>query len=186
MTKTNLILGQNFRQQMLDVFAVFTVGVGIGLVVNQLRDNPLPLIYESKTLRLEKAVSNLSDSSSASQPVNHVILPPTITVEALQQFLEEKRGLLLDARPEIFHRLGHIPGAVSFPREDFENAYKALQVDLEKDRNQPLVIYCSNASCEDASLAKKALLALRYTNVSVFTGGWSEWQEKELATETTE
>jgi predicted sulfurtransferase len=69
--------------------------------------------------------------------------------------VESKRGLVLDARPEIFHRLGHVPGALSLPRDDFETGYAALKEKLEADRSQPIVIYCSSASCEDSGLVKK-------------------------------
>jgi 3-mercaptopyruvate sulfurtransferase SseA len=91
--------------------------------------------------------------------------------------------LVFDARPEIFHRLGHIPAALSLPREDFENAYKTFQTELERDRTQPLILYCSSASCEDSTLVQKSLQALGYSNVAVFSGGWAEWQEKGLPEE---
>lgn len=161
-----------------------TAALGLGLAINQLRDKPIPLVYESKELRMEKAVARISSEPSAAAAAEHITLPEAITVEQLQHFLTEKHGLLLDARPEIHHRFGHIPGAISFPREDFENAYKSRQADLEKDRAQPLILYCSSASCDEASLVQKSLRALGYTNVAIFTGGWWEWQNNGLPTET--
>jgi rhodanese-related sulfurtransferase len=90
----------------------------------------------------------------------------------------------LDARPEIFYRLGHVPGALSLARDDFENAYAQLKERLEKDKNQPLIIYCSNSSCEDSHLVQSALLKLGYVNVAVFSGGWATWTQEKLPEET--
>lgn len=163
-----------------------TVAAGIALTLNQFRDRPLPLVYESKELRLEKAVDRLAAESASHSSASPITLSNTVTLEELQEFLKEKRGFVFDARPEIFHRLGHIPGAASLPREDFENAYKSFQKELEKDRGQPIIVYCSNSSCEDAGLVQKSLRSLGYTNVAVFSGGWSEWENNQLPVETNE
>jgi 3-mercaptopyruvate sulfurtransferase SseA len=98
--------------------------------------------------------------------------------------VENKRGLVLDARPEIFHRLGHVPGALSLPRDDFETGYAALKGKLEADRSQAIVIYCSNASCEDSGLVKKSLSALGFINIALYEGGWSDWTNAKKPEET--
>lgn len=171
----------------IDILCLITVATLIGLTINQLRDKPLPLVYESKMLRLERAVDNLAASANTQNPnTAHVALPHAITLDQLQQFIKEKSGVVFDARPEIFHRLGHIPGAYSLPREDFENSYKTFQPKLEQDRSQPIIVYCSGSSCEDSTLVQKSLQALGYTNVAVFSGGWSEWQDKGLPVEAKE
>jgi transposase len=41
-------------------------------------------------------------------------------------FVQEKRGLVLDARVEVYHRLGHVPGALSLPIQFFELGYAKL------------------------------------------------------------
>jgi len=174
----------SIQKDLFEIAVLITVGMGLGLTLNQFRDKPLPLVYESKELRMEKAVANLSAGSAATPtPAPHVKLSATVTLEQLQQFLSEKRGFVFDGRPEIFHHLGHIPGAESLPRDDFENAYKTFQAKLEQDRSQPIIVYCSGTSCEDSTLVQKSLQALGYTNVAVFPGGWSEWQDKGLPTE---
>jgi len=178
------MMTKDLSKHFLEALLLATVGFGIGLTINQLRDKPLGLVYESKELRLEHAVSHLTAESPPQAAKSHLQLPEIVTMEELQEFMEKKRGRVFDARPEIFHRLGHIPGAFSLPREDFENAYKTFQGELEADRAQPLVVYCSSSSCEDSTLVQKSLRALGYTNVAVFSGGWSEWQEKGMPEET--
>jgi rhodanese-related sulfurtransferase len=172
---------QFIRHDILGAITLATVGVSIGLAINQLRHKPLPLVHESKESRMEMAVARLSTDAPTSH-AEHIVPSTTITSDQLQIFLKEKRGFILDARPEIFYRLGHIPNALSLPRENFENAYRIFQADLERDRNQPIVVYCSNFVCEDAGLVQKSLRALGYSNVAVFAGGWSEWKEKGLPT----
>src|SRR5690606_30147899 len=85
-------------------------------------------------------------------------------------------GIVLDARPEVFHRIGHIPGALSLPREDFENAYASLKEVLEVDKEQIIVVYCSSMSCQDSELVRRALTALGYSRVAILTGGWAAWR----------
>jgi rhodanese-related sulfurtransferase len=176
MENANLAIKRDFFEAAI----LATVGVSLGLTLNQFRDKPLPLVYESKAMRMEKAVAHLAVGFT---PAPKIVLSQTVSINQLQDFLNEKRGFVFDARPEIFHRLGHIPGAESLPREDFENAYKTFQSKLERDRTQPIIVYCSGSSCEDSTLVQKSLQALGYTNVAVFSGGWSEWQDKGLPTE---
>lgn len=165
---------------------LLTAGLAIGLTVNQFRDKPLSLIYQSKEARMQEAVAHL-EPAAPPPPIaaKHTTLPEAMTLEEIQEYLKQKSGLIFDARPEIFHRLGHIPGARSLPRDDFENVYKTYQSELERDRSQPIVVYCSGSSCEDSTLVQKSLQALGFTNVSVFHGGWDEWQENNLPVEET-
>lgn len=167
----------SIKQSFLFLWIMGTTALCLGLLINQFRNEPLPLIHQGKAERLQSAVQRLASAPApeATSPV-HEKLPAILSLEEFSQYVEGQRGLVLDARPEIFHRLGHVPSAVSLAREDFENAYTALRSRLEKDKSQPLVVYCSGASCEDSELVKQSLESLGYTNVGIFRGGWSEWQ----------
>jgi rhodanese-related sulfurtransferase len=98
-------------------------------------------------------------------------------------FLSRKRGLTIDARPEIFFRLGHIPGAISLPQGDFERRYVELKELLETDKSRPIVIYCSGYPCEAARSVRQALFELGYSNLSIFAGGWNSWTAYKLPEE---
>lgn len=137
---------------------------------------------------MEQSVKKLSEGKSreAGVSVAAVDLPGEISLDQMSDLVDEKKVLVLDARPEIFHRLGHIPGALSLPRDDFENGYKSLQSRLEGDLRQPIVVYCSSASCEDSKLVKDSLAQLGYQRVSIFPGGWSEWTGAGRAEEVTQ
>lgn len=156
----------------------------LGLLINQYRAQPLPLKYQTKEERLASVVAKISAQNQS--PISTITLPKELTLEQFQVFVEKKQGIVLDARPEIFHRLGRVPGALSLPREDFENGYAILKNKLEQDKNQPIAVYCSSSSCEDSHLVEKALVKLGYTNIAVFSGGWAQWTEAGLVEEKTQ
>ena len=131
-----------------------------------------------------KAVRHVAEESVQQSEGQVTEWPESLTLEQFQAFLASKQGIILDARPEIFHRLGHVPGALSLPREDFEASYNKLKPILEKDKNQVIAVYCSSSSCEDSGLVQNALQSLGYTHVSVFHGGWAEWTNAGLPEET--
>jgi rhodanese-related sulfurtransferase len=54
---------------------------------------------------------------------------------------------------------------------------------MERDKAQPMVIYCSGGSCEDSGLLAETLKKLGYTNVGIFRGGWDEWTHAGLPEE---
>lgn len=155
------------------LWAVATSALCIGLLINQFRNTPLTLEYRSKEVRLQSAVERVAPLPMLSP--KQITLPETLSLGEFEAYVEKGSGLVLDARPDIFYRLGHVPGALSLPRDDFESAYKNLQKTLEADRSRAVVIYCSGSSCEDAALVRKALYALGYTQLSIFEGGWAEW-----------
>jgi 3-mercaptopyruvate sulfurtransferase SseA len=175
---------KTLRSDLMVLWLVATTAFCVGLVINQFRDTPLPLVYKNKAERLQDSVQRIAskESASAPAPVDH--LPEKLSLEDFSSYVENKRGLVLDARPEIFHRLGHVPGALSLPRDDFEKGYAALKAKLEADRSQPIVIYCSGSSCEDSGLVKKSLAALGFTNLALFEGGWSGWTNAKKTEET--
>ena len=178
--------GVIFKADFVFLFLAASVSLVAGILINQLRDTPLPLVFKDKAERLQDSVQRIATKETVPAPAPAVHLPETLSLEEFTSFVENKGGLVLDARPEIFHRLGHVPGALSLPRDDFEKGYAALKDKLEADRSQPIAIYCSGASCEDSGLLKKSLGALGYTNLALFEGGWDEWTTAKKPEETSE
>lgn len=157
-----------------------TSALCIGLLINQFRDKPVALVYQSKEQRLMQAVQNIKNNQPVAEDDDGIQLPEILTLEQMRVVVKKEQALVLDARPEIFYRSGHIPTAVSLPREDFEISYAKLKEQLEQNKNQPIVIYCSSESCEDSQMVKSALGQLGYSNVALFKGGWAEWSKGEL------
>ena len=143
----------------------------LGGVINLLLARPLPWVYRDKPGRLELNVSGL--------PTSRPLKPQAgerneITLTSLREGLAEGALNVVDARPRLFFNFGHVPGALSLPREDFATAYAKVGPQLPKDR--ALVVYCASETCEDAGLVRDALERMGYTRVLVFPGGWEAWQ----------
>ena len=156
------------------------VGVGCGLAVNAWRTQPLPMRYLPKAERLHQAVEPFLPQAGGPAAASKVVL---VDLKAFREMVEQKEARVLDARPEVFYQLGHVPGAISLPREDFQARYGVLRAELEGDRARRIVVYCSDSDCEDSRLVAAALIKLAYPSVFVFQGGWSDWTQAQLPEE---
>ena len=170
------------RMVCSDFLAVGVIGLiagGLGLSANQFRTAPLPLVYSPKAVRIQDAVAKLGGEAPAASELASLAVAGRVQYLDLVSFREivegKEKGTIIDARPGIFHELGHVPGAINLSREEFEADYAAHRSMLEKDRSRLMVIYCSDSDCEDSQLVADALVKLGYTQVAVFKGGWSEW-----------
>lgn len=170
------------RSDLFVLWIVATTSLCAGLLLNQFRDKPLSLLYQTKEERLDRAVAKISTQESHAVKATRS-LSQNLSIEEFKAFVQEKQGPVLDARPEIFHRIGHIPGAISLPREEFEKAYLKLKDQLEPYKDRSIAIYCSSNSCEDSELVRKALTKLGYTQVAVFNDGWNAWTQANLPEE---
>jgi len=167
--------------------ALLFVAATIGFAGNSMRKPSLSLVYQTKAVRLENQVQTIAQTAPSNAPESETTVTNTnVTIISLAEFQKYAAGgqaLLLDARPEIFHSLGHVPGALSLPRDNFEAAYARLKSQLEKDRGRTLVVYCSDSDCEDSDLVSKGLLKLGYSHVLRFKEGWAAWQNAHLPEE---
>jgi rhodanese-related sulfurtransferase len=138
----------------------------LGALTNQARQHPLPLIYVPATERVDVAGA---------------IMPVTVGLPEFREFAQSGKGVIVDARPEAFFRLGHVPGAISLPRAQFERDYPTREELRHKER--PIAVYCSAPDCEDSYRVAAALSNLGHRRVLVFKGGWEAWIGASLPTE---
>lgn len=183
--KTNTFseIGRDFG----GLLVLATIALTAGILINQFRADPIPLVYASKTARLEKAVASVQNAKPAETEIAPETAGPSevrdIDLGEFRDLLTKQNALVLDARPEIFHRLGHVPGALALPRDDFESYYQKHRTKLESYKNRTLLIYCQGSSCEDSHLVADALSHLGYLRLAVFTGGWNQWTQEHLPEE---
>lgn len=81
--------------------------------------------------------------------------------------------LFLDARPLADHLRGHIPGSFPVPVSDFDTHFPDVAPILLPDA--PLIVYCSNAACDQALRLAERLREAGFTAVSIFSGGFDTW-----------
>lgn len=102
--------------------------------------------------------------------------------QALAKF-QSTEIVFIDARePEDF-ALGHIPGAVNFPFDWYDEYADSVLPDLDKGRE--IVTYCGGADCELSLYMGRQLRTEGYEKVTIFFGGYEAWQEAGLPVEET-
>ncbi len=85
--------------------------------------------------------------------------------------------VVVDVRPRVEYRAGHIPGAVSIPLHELADRLDELPADAE------IVAYCRGPYCVLAVEAV-ALLRERGRRARRLRDGWPQWQAAGLPTET--
>jgi rhodanese-related sulfurtransferase len=100
---------------------------------------------------------------------------------ALQQSDE---ALIFDARPRFFYHLGHIPGAISLPKDgcDAEIDKREAEIKAALAAKKTIVVYCTSRTCPDARTVASHLSSFGYSS-STFGGGWDSWKESGLPVE---
>ncbi|QTN31277.1 rhodanese-like domain-containing protein [Akkermansiaceae bacterium] len=95
----------------------------------------------------------------------------------LYQLVQSNAALIYDVRPAIYFRMGHIPGAVSWPKSKLAADLPANEARIRSanSANTPVVIYCTDFACPDAVSVANALAA-RGHRVSVLQGGYEAWK----------
>jgi rhodanese-related sulfurtransferase len=108
------------------------------------------------------------------------------SIDVTTLFPRQQAGtvLLYDARPGFVAGFGKIPGAISWPRHDFEARLSQSEAEIRtaKAAGKPVVIYCTDAACPDARAVAVKLVA-RGHDVAVLEGGFAVWKEAGLPTE---
>jgi len=95
----------------------------------------------------------------------------------LYQLVQSNAALVYDVRPALYYKLGHVPGAISWPKTNFATglAQNEPLIRAANSADTPVVIYCTDLACPDAVTVATAL-AERGHSVSVLQGGYEAWK----------
>ena len=88
--------------------------------------------------------------------------------------LLDRGALFLDARPVPNYEMGHIPGALPLPEEEFEPYFARVEDRLRSTFD--IVVYCSGYGCE-ASHNVARELRRRGVAAAVLSEGWPAWTD---------
>ena len=143
-------------------------------MANAFREKPLGFLYKTKAERLAEAVERIQASETRATDEATEMLD----FATMKKIAERGEAVILDARGDLFYQLGHIHGALSLPRDEFEKGYAAIKEILEADKNRLVVVYCADSRCEDAELVNDALKRLGYSRTAIYGGGWQEWEKE--------
>jgi rhodanese-related sulfurtransferase len=138
-----------------------------GVAIDQAFRNPsMGLRYQSAA---ERILAPSTPSSVPQQAINFVDL------EEVEAMLLRRDVIVLDARPRDFYELGHLPGARCLSREELSKDFALLESQL-RGVDRELLVYCSDAGCEDSAVVARALQTRGFTRLHLFPGGYAEWE----------
>lgn len=93
----------------------------------------------------------------------------------VKRMVESETVIVIDVRwPEIYD-LGHIPGALNFPLDDFEEEKKKLMSKITPE--DEILVYCAGVTCHDSHTFATRLVEMGFAHVAVYAGGFAEWEE---------
>jgi len=86
----------------------------------------------------------------------------------------DKGALFLDARPEAFYVMSHIPGSLPLPEDDFDKAFARLEKRLRSSLD--VVVYCAGFGCEASHIVARKLKE-RGIPAAILHDGWPAWED---------
>ncbi len=92
------------------------------------------------------------------------------------KFIDNKEGIILDARSPEDYTEGHIPGSHLLFFYNI-NEYYPKHEDLLKSSSS-LLIYCGNIECDDSEFLANELFNLGYAPILVYKGGLEDWKSR--------
>lgn len=100
-----------------------------------------------------------------------------ISKEFLFEMMENKEKFkLVEVLPEDDYKKGHLPFAINIRVDKLDD----LAQQLLPDKNELIVVYCSNFICTASTGAARKLQSMGYTNVLDFKGGKQDWSSAGL------
>ena len=177
-------------QDFIGFLALVALSAVVGLGLNALRAKPLPLVYQPPAERMAQAAAHRSplDARRSKLDAENVTVE-MITLDELKGLIGKPDALILDARPDLFYEVGHIPSAQNLSKKDFEKDFQRLLPKLNASRltthGSPLtiVVYCPHPGCDDSEIVADALARLGFGPIRIFKGGWEAWEKAGLPVE---
>jgi rhodanese-related sulfurtransferase len=100
----------------------------------------------------------------------------TVTLDEAHALWQARQILIIDARHVRDYQELHVPSAVNLPPESWANLTEPPKI-VGSNREQQILIYCSQESCDDSLKLASKLHNLGFTRVMAFTGGFRAWDE---------
>jgi rhodanese-related sulfurtransferase len=154
----------SFRSVLLGIFFLVAISVIVGLGVNSVRKDSIPLMENWQQKVKEK---------SAQRSIGNGIR--TITLEQLKERLASGDAVIVDARDPEYYDMGHIPGAINLPIHTFSESFPAVRDRLGFEK--PVIIYCEGYNCEMSDQLAEQLTGMGYFNILIYRGGIEEWTD---------
>jgi rhodanese-related sulfurtransferase len=121
------------------------------------------------------------------KPAKKPIPAGKLTEISLDAFFPKQQSgavLVYDARPAFVSAFGKIPGAIPWPKSEYDVLLPQREKEIRdaKDDGKTVVIYCTDLACPDAQSVGERLIT-RGHDVAILKGGFAAWKETGLPTE---
>jgi len=157
-------------KEIASVGITFVVFFAVALIVNGFRSEPLK-IWGAET-RVERA-----KAKAQSKGVEVAAKWKYCDVTDLDTLIREDDAIVVDARPGLFYKMGHIPGAISLPASTKDLGGAIRKVFSGEPPGKIIAVYCADKNCENAEAVAKQMAQIGYNRIFIFSGGWAEWEE---------
>lgn len=148
-------------------FFLIFFSVGVAFLFNHLSPNGIALFGQWD---IQKGVISATMKNNAQDLFLEIDQPMRV-----KRIVENSERTVLDVRHQDFYDMGHIPGAQSFPLQNFQADKERLLQTIKK--NTPILVYCSGYGCDASHMFANQLTASGYKDVKVFPGGFNQWRE---------
>lgn len=96
----------------------------------------------------------------------------TINAKQVKQKLDNGEDVVvINALPPKSFQAKHIPGSINFPVHAIED----LAEHIFPDRDQTIIVHCSNKNCTTSKAAARAFDQLGYSDIYDFEAGLTGW-----------
>lgn len=152
-------------------------------------------LQQGNSLNLALSTATRADFKSVASMLNTTptSLPGAKVISAAEAKMLIAKGLpVYDVRVEEEYQTAHVPGAISVPYK--EGSAKEVGFDqgddqfalnkLPKDKNTPFIMYCDGTICWKSYKSTTMAIKAGWKNIYWFRGGFPEWKEAGLPSET--
>jgi rhodanese-related sulfurtransferase len=160
------------------VVAILIVSFLCGLTFNVVSPNGIDILNNPWSKR---ATRNLTHHTEYDTQVVEDEAIVFIGFDRACQFIDNREGIILDARIPEAYRQGHISGAHLLSFYEMSKYYPKLKEQLEVSPS--ILIYCGDISCEDSEFLANELLYMGHAPIFVYKGGFEEWKKKQMPVE---
>ena len=155
-----------WAQALRQSLSLLLVATAVGLGVNALRPDRLPLVADWS---LTAQLSSVPGGEAS-----------VITLEEAQMLYFGQQAVFLDARTAEAFQAGHIEGARNLAWEAFDELYPEVMANISTDA--VIITYCDGETCSLSKDLALALIAKGFQQARVLPDRWRQWQEASLPT----
>ncbi len=150
--------------RLLLIFSVAqTVALGVIVLLGG-------MIYHYAT---EAGLLANTDAVKAIQSVHAGNFIPKLSLQRVSRLVNTDT-VFIDARVARDFATGHLDGAISLPVNTGKERRDRTLAGVSKAA--PVVVYCQSSACKFAESVAVTLATDGFSNVSIFKGGWAEWE----------